>query len=310
MEARAHFKFCVAAGALSLAMLWMGPVQARRYHKLADPYVVQNNIPPRWQWANNKGYCGEVSLISAGLYYGQYISQYEARAIALKNGPQNKDQLLLGKNDAMAASQMHLNAVEWDTASQETPEQFYTWVKEQVIKGYPVAIGIFMNEYLFNISSKPNAGDSEYDHIVPVIGIASNYVLSDPTYHGDDVLTFSDNGLYGDDVNPPYIFRFGFDAFLADREQANAKDGSIYSLNNDASNYGIVITGVMDKNGDTVPVRVDTNLNFEHPVMENGNTPPPPMPLVLTITVSGLAPNVPYILYRYNSLDKVPDREI
>lgn len=41
----------------------------------------KNNIPPRHQWEANYGYCGEVSLISAGLYYGQYVSQYDARAI-------------------------------------------------------------------------------------------------------------------------------------------------------------------------------------------------------------------------------------
>jgi len=43
-----------------------------------------------FQWDANYGYCGEVSLISAGLYYGQYISQYDARALASPNVPQIK----------------------------------------------------------------------------------------------------------------------------------------------------------------------------------------------------------------------------
>lgn len=32
------------------------------------------DIPPRYQWNANNGYCGEVSFISVGLYYGQYCS--------------------------------------------------------------------------------------------------------------------------------------------------------------------------------------------------------------------------------------------
>ncbi len=249
------------------------------------------------QWDNNAGYCGEVSLISAGLYYGQYISQYEARAIATKNRPQNKSQLLLGRNDLYAAGQMHLNAVEWDTEEQQNPEQFLVWVKENVIKGYPVAIGIFTNQYRFYGDTDPDAGDDEYDHIVPVIGIGSNHGLNDPAYYGDDILVFSDNGLWGDPTKPPYLFSYGFDSFQADRHQANAENGSIYSLFNGGSNYGISVLGVMDKNGDTVPVRLETNVNCEMPAISpKSNTPPAPKPLVLTITLSALEPNISSII--------------
>ncbi|MCX7218504.1 MAG: hypothetical protein NTY70_06060, partial [Burkholderiales bacterium] len=36
-----------------------------------DSYAMSLAIPPRHQWNVNYGYCGEVSFISAGLYYGQ-----------------------------------------------------------------------------------------------------------------------------------------------------------------------------------------------------------------------------------------------
>ncbi|MBV8491774.1 MAG: hypothetical protein JO199_14705, partial [Candidatus Eremiobacteraeota bacterium] len=45
-------------------------------------YCRRNAIPVRWQWMNNAGYCGETALIAAGLYYGQYTSQYVARQLA------------------------------------------------------------------------------------------------------------------------------------------------------------------------------------------------------------------------------------
>ena len=66
--------------------------------------------------------------------------------------------------------------------------------------------------------------------------------------------------------------------------------------------------GVMDLNGDTLPVRVDTDLNFEHPAIKDGsNIRPEPMPLTLTVTVSGLEPGIVYYLYRFNAIDVVPD---
>ena len=49
---------------------------------LGKKYQQINKIPPRYQWEHNGGYCGETSMISAGLYYGQYLSQYDVRTIA------------------------------------------------------------------------------------------------------------------------------------------------------------------------------------------------------------------------------------
>jgi hypothetical protein len=38
-------------------------------------------IQPFYQWENNFGYCGEVSMIEAGLANGQWMSQYDARLV-------------------------------------------------------------------------------------------------------------------------------------------------------------------------------------------------------------------------------------
>ena len=76
----------------------------------ATTYTDGLAIPSRLQWNGNYGYCGEVSFISAGLYYGQYLSQYDARAIASKNARQSitSSQLLLGVNDEYAARSLRL----------------------------------------------------------------------------------------------------------------------------------------------------------------------------------------------------------
>lgn len=276
----------------------------------ADTNTWRNNIPPRLQWESNHGYCGEVSLICAGLYYGQYVSQYDVRAIACDGAPQNQSQLLLGTNDRHAASQMHLSSIKWDTDSEQNTDDYMAWIKQNVTKGYPVVIGIYCNEWLFDDDPDPDAGDSDYDHIVPVMGIDSSHPLTDPHYYMDDSVFFSDNGIWEESGMPVYNFKYYFQAFQASRRQANRKKGPPYSVPNNASNYGIAITGVMDLKGDTLPVRVDVNCNYENPPIEDkSNQRPPSMPLVLTITVSNLQPNVQYNLYRYNDMDSVPNSD-
>jgi hypothetical protein len=247
-------------------------------------------------------------MISAGLYYGQYLSQYDARAIASRNTPQNRyhSQLLLGINDHFAANQMHLDSIEWNFARETNTDQFLQWVKVNVLKGYPVIIGIYMNQYRFYHTRNPHAG-SDYDHIVPVTGIGSNHPFTDSDYYPDDVITFSDNGLWRPS-DPIYFFSYFFGPFQESRKAANAKDGPIYSTADNGTNFGITITGVKDLDHETVPVRVDTNVNYERPaIREDSDQRPKPMPLILTVTVSGLSPGTIYKLYRYDDFGKVPD---
>src|SRR5690348_4511526 len=60
------------------------------------------------------------------------------------------------------------------------------------------------------------------------------------------------------------------------------------------------ITGVMDTDNVTLPVRVATNSNYEHPpIARYSNTRPASTPLTLTVTVSHLTPGISYNLYRY-----------
>ena len=130
-------------------------------------------VSPRFQWQANFGYCGETALISAGLYYGQYVSQYDARAYASKNKNQNEraSQLLLGVNETTAANAMHLNIEKWKGSG---ANNFLAWVKKNIIRKHPVVIGVYQNMSLFE-----DLGDAEYDHIVPITGIATNHSLTD-----------------------------------------------------------------------------------------------------------------------------------
>lgn len=274
----------------------------------SELYIRANDIPPRHQWEANFGYCGEVSLISAGLYYGQYVSQYDARAIASKNADQSTEvsQFLLGVNDAYAAAQMHLKATRWEGSG--TFASFLTWVKKEAAAGYPVIIGVFKNSRSFEESNEPDHGDEQYDHIVIVSGVSSKYPFEPATYHGDDVITFSDHGLWSPASNPDFIYTSQFRYFGATRKQANSNSHPVYSLPKGGRNYGTAITGIMDHDGQTLPVRLSTNENYEKPIMREGSSiRPTAQDLTLTVTISGLVPGETYNLYRYNDFRSVPD---
>jgi hypothetical protein len=276
-----------------------------------------HSIPLRYQWNENNGYCGESSLIAAGLYYGQYFSQYDARAIAAKDpsspvpNAQTDCQLLLGQNDGYTASQMHLDATSWSTEGASSTKDFLSWVKKMVAKGYPVAIGVYTNEYLFYGDTNPNAGQQDYDHIVTVTRIDAK----DPEgpYSDDDRIFFDDHALWNpDNKNPPYIFSYTFKEFQKSREEANAKNGPIYSLCNDSSigNFAIAIKGVKEEGEERYlkPVFITPSTNREWPeIFDGSNERPMATPLSLSIQVSDLKPGERYHIYKYNDETAVPN---
>ncbi len=245
-------------------------------------------------------------MISAGLYYGQYLSQYDARAIASPRIRQSKSnsQLLLGVNDKASASRMRLK---YESKSTRSNADFYVWAKNHVAQSHPVIVGVFANSFLLDGDTDLNAGDDEYDHIVPVVGFGSNYSLTSGFYP-DDVILISDSGLYTPEPITPYYYLFNTTAFIKNRQTANSRNGPVYSLPDyPVTKYGIAIVGVMDANNETFPVRVETSINSELPeIRNNSSTRPASRSLMLTITVSQLTPGVNYNLYRYSNENDIP----
>lgn len=228
------------------------------YILLPQKNVQINNIPPRLMWnidddnwgSSASGYCGETSVLSAGLLYGQYVPMYLIRQLLadyfnslwgsdpkkpsaelttmwsnyfgsdwgasgspggdhpdkaenfqawFRNHGQYYCQLLpqIGDNNGGADSgfipintvleNLHLSYEHFQTAVQDTRKKFIPWMKQQVMNGVPVIIGV--QDFL------AGSDDTDFDHIVIVIGWGSNNDLSKNRYFADDEIVFSDHGL-------------------------------------------------------------------------------------------------------------------
>ena len=68
--------------ALALSAFSVGPAVAVAPQAPVTRYSYDLGVAPRLQWNSNYGYCGETSFISAGMYFGQYTSQWTARSAA------------------------------------------------------------------------------------------------------------------------------------------------------------------------------------------------------------------------------------
>lgn len=264
------------------------------------------NSPIRNQWNNNNGYCGETSLIAAGLMNGQYFSQYTAREMAGTDPnnaenfegfdptmPQTTCQLLLGDNDQYTATQMGLNSEAPTSAQASSGTAFLNWVRTEIAKGCPVMMGVYENRSIFGQADE----QPEYDHIVTVTNIT-----------GTDI-TFHDNGLY--DGPPKDTFTIPLSQFLQSRHSADKQSSPVYSLCQGGPCFGLAITGINDPNRETLPVSLAADPNDEpNEIAEGSNDAPSPTPVNLTPTISGLTVGQQYVIYQYNDPSTVPATNI
>jgi len=227
-------------------------------------------VTPFYQWENNDGYCGEVSMMQAGLNNGQWMSQFNARLICgtglSQSGPDGacaahggavnyNAQLLIEEPDtgvagpsryanaALCLSNSRLHGSRFNYARQPPGmagfREYMSWIKREVIRGHQVTAAVLIN----------GGSDPQYDHEVTVIKIGTNHSPADPAYYPDDVLYMEDHGVYtlsGDKFtsNPaippgagadsagctPYVYGYSFASLANTRAGANRADAHGYSI--------------------------------------------------------------------------------
>jgi type IX secretion system substrate protein/peptidase C39-like protein len=235
------------------------------------------NIPPRIQWPNNNGYCGENSIQMCGLYYGNYISEFTCR-----NAAGTQSQVLIYVNDTTALQAFSLNYVEWDpTVNSPQYESYLDWVKQYLNKKQPVIITVYVS----------GMTDPDYDHIIPAIGFKAASVN---TYSTTDSLTYNTNF----DLMP---FTRVFSTLYGTRSTANNSAPFPYYVPKSVD-YGVAITGNKDPNHLTKPVHIVLD-STDEPNITLGATA---CVLTATLTCDSLSPGQSYALLRYNNYLTVP----
>lgn len=180
-----------------------------------------------YQWNANNGYCGEASLISAGLANGQYMSQADTRLAcgAFMGKASDGTGASLLQSGGLGATAVNYNAqmlLEDAGAGVSGENDFGQGARCAANSGleattYPFETGYKtvntgvsgVQDYLSWIKAEMIAGhhvtigvvwnggdDAQYDHIVSVVKIGTNHDVNDPSYYPDDVLYFDDHGLY------------------------------------------------------------------------------------------------------------------
>ena len=233
------------------------------------------NIPPRIQWPNNDGYCGENSIQMCGLYYGNYISEVTCRNVA-------GGELLINVNDTIALAAFSFNYVEWNP-NVTTPQymNYLDWVKQYLNNKKPVIITVYVS----------GMTDPDYDHIIPAIGFKATSVN---TYSATDSLTYNSNF----DLTP---FTRVFSTLYATRSGAGNSAPFPYYIPKNVD-YGVAVTGNKDPNHLTKPVHIVLD-STDEPNVTLGATP---CVLTATLTCDSLTPGQSYALLRYNDYLTVP----
>jgi len=248
--------------------------------KAAPAFVCRLDIPPRLQWHEHNGYCGEMSIQSCALRYGVYVSQYQARAMI---DPSQKFEVLLGINETKVLDRLRLTYLMWDFAHAPLPQyrDYLGWTKRQLAAGYPVIGGVYM----------PKETSHDYDHIVPIVGFRSAQDAT--TFHGDDELTLYD--LF--DLTP---FTRSFRTLCATREEAHVSRKSYHVPVR--IDYGCALTGVVDPEHETLPVELAITGDSE-PNLIAGQKP---TTLQARLVCKSLFPGRRYRLLRYDDYHEVP----
>jgi hypothetical protein len=286
-------------------------------------------LHPFYQWENNDGYCGEVSMMQAGLNNGQWMSQFNARLICgtslSQSGPNGacaahhgnvnyNAQLLIEDpgtgvsgpntyaNAALCLANSRLHASTFNYSAQPSGiagyEAYMSWVKQEVIAGHQVTLAILLN----------GGTDPQYDHEVAVIKIGTNHSPTDPTYHPDDVIYFDDHGVYtlsgnhftsnpsippgaGSDSTgcTPYVFGYTFASLANTRAGANRNGAQAYSIIIPGDHTIHTSTG--GSGYDTVPILGPHNYGFSVAGPEDPTSET--LPVALTIIGPTVTKGIP-----------------
>jgi hypothetical protein len=259
------------------------------------------DLPPRYMWGwepKVSGYCGSASVQTAAIYHGNWLTEDAIRGTS--GGRDGKHELLIaypkdtdvpGTAISSACIALKLNCTMWNYNREHNPQHtafLNEFVKGHVDAGHPVIMGLY-----WGVES-----DSDFDHIVPLVGYESASRVENVT------------AVYFNDLHGNASIRAEVADFVSTRAACNAKarfgPGS-FCLPRKVD-YGIAVSGNADAEGALLPVRLAMDAWSEPDYSREDAQQEPPVLLSATVTVAQLERGVRYALLRFDGAAAVPDR--
>eukprot|EP00947_MAST-08B_sp_MAST-8B-sp1_P000463 g463.t1 len=253
---------------------------------------VMLDMPPRFMWGwepKVSGYCGSVSVQTAAIYHGNWLTEDAIRATS--GGRDGKHELLLGFAKDLSikhASVFHacealaMNCTRWDYHSAPTPQTdaFVAWARAAIDRGLPVIMGVY-----WGVES-----NDDYDHIVPLRGYDATAL-----YYND----LHTNATLRGELGP---------AFVRSRAQCVSEDrfGPQSFCLPSKVNYGVVVHGNNDPRNELQRVRLAMDSWTEPDYSREDAQREAPTLLTALAIVSGVRPGKRYALLRFEDATTVP----
>ncbi len=270
-----HRAACATSGwmrtwALLLCMVTlvvMGCVAAAVAAAQVAEYRVIPEDAARIQWNSANGFCGECSLQVAGLQFGLWVGQNQARRLA-------GGEALVGENYGRMLRKLRLRYADYPQRGRGkvNRERFLRWIRNAQMAGHPVVFCVKTHDDW--------GGDPYYDHIIiahAVVGHASGY-------HGTDVLRYSD---HFDGAEWGMTFNKWRDGWRRERQYYYLPEGA---------QYGTKITGIAGE-AETLPI----SLTVPRKSTPNVTLGKAPVVMDATVNMSGLTAGDTYSLLRWNA---------
>ena len=206
-------------------------------------YRVVAETGARFQWENDGGYCGSVSVQIAGLKMGFWMSQDQGRKIA-------GGEVLLGSNMDSLLNALKLNYTNYNGPNKSgvaDRENYLQWIQDAMQAENLVIVSVKTNDLLWR-------GDLSYDHIMAINAVDGH----SKGYYGSDIIKYSD-GLDGLESTTTFNnWRDGWN------------DSSQYYFLPEKKQYGVKIFG-MAGDDETHPIYLTVDNNSEPNVSQGAN---------------------------------------
>ena len=257
-------------------------------------------LPARYMWGwgpGLSGFCGSVTIQTAALYYGNWLTEYAVRGTS--GGYDAQHELLIAfptdlsipsTSMLSACDALKLNCNIWDyhTASNPQHSAFIRWADAGIRQGHPVALGLYWGV----------ENDPDYDHIVPMVGF-------DYDAGGEPA------AIYYNDLHTNKTLREELSTFVRSRDKC--RNSQPFGLGSfclpKKVNYGMQVLGNADPVGELLPVRLHVNRVDEPDYSLKGRRRQVPVLMRARLVVQNLTPGQRYALLRYEEAAKVPVKD-